>query len=341
MYRLPWQVIFGLFVLAGMKSWAQSPHEAGLGIDCGFCHNEDSWHISTDTFRYDHSGHDFDLTGQHVSLDCKECHTDLKFNGTHGRCIDCHTDMHRQSVGADCARCHTTDNWLVDNIPELHEMAGFSLEGSHFNVSCEACHISDNGLLFNDAGNVCSNCHLEIYHNTTNPPHVEAGFSTDCNQCHDPMSTGGWTRVSHYFFPLTKGHDIMDCAACHRNQVYVGLSSECFSCHEAQYNDAEVPDHKSSGFPTDCTQCHTTDPGWSPAVFEDHDDLYFPVYSGKHGGEWKLCSECHTTPGDYTLFSCTDCHKHRDAAKLERKHDEVGGYSHDSRACLECHPSGR
>ncbi len=340
MYRLPWQVM-GLLFLGCISLHAQNPHDENLDMDCAGCHNEDSWSISMDTFNYNHDRHAFVLEGRHLEIDCKDCHTDLHFRGTRDRCMDCHTDMHRQSVGSDCGRCHSAASWLVDDIPQLHEQEGFPLEGSHFNIDCIACHPSDNELVFNLVGNRCVNCHLQLYEATTNPPHSAQGFPTDCKQCHDPMGAGGWKGVSHYFFPLTKGHAIEDCAACHQGKIYTGLSAECIACHQKDFDNSSFPSHPRSNFSTDCTECHTEDPGWQPVTYKAHDDLYFPIYSGKHGGEWQRCVECHTDAGDYSRFSCTDCHKHSNAAKLERKHDDVGGYSHDSRACLECHPNGR
>jgi hypothetical protein len=68
--------------------------------------------------------------------------------------------------------------------------------------------------------------------------------------------------------------------------------------------------------------------------------MYFPIFSGKHDGEWNDCAECHTTPNDYTLFSCIDCHEHDDPAELASDHSGVSGYVYESNACYACHPDG-
>ncbi|MCB0695422.1 MAG: hypothetical protein KDC19_14370, partial [Saprospiraceae bacterium] len=128
-----------------------------------------------------------------------------------------------------------------------------------------------------------------------------------------------------------------DCAACH-NGDYNNTPNTCYGCHAAEYNATNDPDHEQAGFPTNCDACHATN-AWVPATW-DHDGQYFPIYSGKHEGEWNQCSECHTTPGNYSVFSCIDCHEHDDPVDLADKHEDVPGYSYNSQACYSCHPTG-
>jgi hypothetical protein len=75
-----------------------------------------------------------------------------------------------------------------------------------------------------------------------------------------------------------------------------------------------------------------------PSTF-DHDDLFFPIYSGKHDGEWDECSDCHTEPTNYSVFSCITCHEHNQS-EMDNEHREVSGYVYDSDACYNCHPNG-
>jgi hypothetical protein len=250
--------------------------------------------------------------------------------------------MHSQTVGSDCARCHSTENWMVDNITELHQENGFPLLGVHASLSCNECHISDSDLKFERIGNDCINCHLDDYNATTNPNHQLAGFSTECADCHR-VDGSDWSseNINHNFFPLTEGHAIADCTECHTSGDFsVNISNECVFCHLADYNNAQNPDHQSSNLPTNCIDCHTTAIGWMPADFPDHDANYFPIYSGKHEGEWSQCLDCHTTPGNYATFSCIDCHEHNDKADVDDEHDEVSGYEYTSQACYACHPTG-
>ncbi len=73
---------------------------------------------------------------------------------------------------------------------------------------------------------------------------------------------------------------------------------------------------------------------------DQHDGLYFPIFSGKHDNEWNTCDECHTTPGNYNMFSCIECHEHDNPGDLADEHDEVSGYVYESNACYTCHPNG-
>ncbi|MEZ4951391.1 MAG: hypothetical protein R2784_18685 [Saprospiraceae bacterium] len=121
------------------------------------------------------------------------------------------------------------------------------------------------------------------------------------------MSGTDWTTVpgadiNHDFFPLTKGHDINDCARCHIDNNFSNLSTDCISCHQNDFDNTSNPNHSGAGFSVNCNNCHTTDPGWSPAQYTDHDATFFPIYSGEHAGVWNSCAECHTDPNDYGSF---------------------------------------
>ena len=98
------------------------------------------------------------------------------------------------------------------------------------------------------------------------------------------------------------------------------------------------PPHASAQFPTDCQTCHTTT-AWIPSTF-NHDGQYFPIYSGHHAGKWTLCADCHTNASNYQVFSCIDCHAHSNQAQVNSDHQGVSGYSYNSVACYNCHPTG-
>ena len=334
MYRLPF-IILALCLSALVE--AQSPHGENFKIDCSQCHNSGGWNVDYKSIAFDHNTTNFTLEGSHKTTDCKSCHSSMVFEDVSSDCISCHTDVHEQSVGNDCVRCHSTQNWLVFNIPEIHESNGFPLIGSHFSVNCIECHQGESGLVFTPLGNECIECHQSDYLATTSPDHLAAGFSEDCTECHNPNGIG-WSSSGfiHDFFPLTGGHDIQDCSQCHDVTDFSNISSECVDCHSDDYASTTNPNHSSSGFSTDCVSCHTTNPGWTPATF-DHDGQFFPIYSGRHNNEWNSCTDCHTNPSDYSVFTCLTCHT---AGDTNDEHDEVGGYVYESNACLQCHPDG-
>ncbi len=337
MYRLS----FFLALILNIGLVAQNPHGETFKIDCKECHNNEGWTLVLSEISWDHGQTGFDLEGQHAATDCMDCHNTLEFSDAEPTCVSCHSDVHQMTVGNDCVRCHDANSWLVNDIPQLHEQNGFPLEGSHAIISCSDCHRSSNNLAWERLGSACIDCHREEYLNTQEPNHLASGFGTDCVQCHEPISQDWGGENFHYFFPLTGGHNNVDCKECHKSTSYADISSECSSCHLDDFNNTTNPDHRASGFTTDCTLCHSLNPGWTPAGYRQHDDQHFPIYSGNHEGVWNSCTECHTNNSNYNFFSCIDCHEHSNQADMRDEHDDVGGYRFESNACYSCHPNGR
>ncbi|MCF6332284.1 MAG: hypothetical protein L3J11_03290 [Draconibacterium sp.] len=332
-------IIILLLTVATLRA-QQNPHGEGMTFSCTDCHTTDGWTFSPEDAIFNHDSTTFILEGQHRFNKCTDCHKSLVFPEAKSNCVDCHTDMHNTTVGLDCERCHNPKSWIVANITEIHQESRFPLLGAHNSRDCAACHTGVSNLEFEPLGVECIDCHRANYEATTNPNHVQTGFSTECIDCHK-MDAHEWSAsgINHDFFPLEKGHDITNCAACHKNGVLEQISNDCYSCHESNFNTTINPSHQKSGFSTNCKECHTIEPGWKPAEFKTHDALFFPIYSGKHRGEWDKCTECHSQPENYSVFSCTDCHEHSQS-KTNGKHDEVGGYSYNSMACYACHPLG-
>lgn len=333
-------LIILLLVVQGMLQGQTSPHGDELTLSCDECHTTREWTMIAGTYSFTHDSTGFPLAGQHLMVDCKACHPTLVFSQAQTSCVACHSDMHFQTVGPDCERCHTPDSWLVPNINQIHRMSRFPLVGAHQTADCYDCHPSASLLRFEPLGIECIDCHQMDYLQTSQPDHLAAGFSIDCQECHR-MEAFSWGSGNflHDFFPLTQGHAIGLCSSCHTSENYTGLSPDCFSCHQQDFQTTTNPNHAATGFSVNCTECHTTAPGWKPADFATHDAQFFPIYSGEHRGEWNSCTECHSNPSNYQLFSCTDCHEHNQA-DMDDEHEGVGGYVYSSQACYECHPTG-
>ncbi len=326
-----------IFVFA----WGQeNPHGEKLSFSCTDCHTTSGWKFEMEKSKFDHNKTEFKLEGQHGLTNCSECHTSLVFNEAKSNCVDCHSDLHNTTVGTDCARCHTPKSWIVDNITEIHQMGRFPLLGAHNSIDCSACHTSASQLEFEPLGVECIDCHQDNYLATTTPDHSQAGYSTNCIECHK-IEAHEWSSsgINHDFFPLNEGHEIADCSACHKEGLTGPISPDCYSCHQNDYNSATNPTHQNAGFSTDCVECHTLSPDWKPANFTAHDGMFFPIYSGEHKGEWDACTDCHTQPDNYSAFSCIDCHEHN-RSEMDDEHNDVNGYSYNSMACFSCHPGG-
>ncbi len=391
-------ILVGLISLGGY--WSAHPHGAGFSISCSKCHSPKGWEFDRSIYSFDHNKTKMPLTGQHVNADCRKCHVSLVFSEAKSECVACHNDIHQGTTGSDCWRCHTPVSWLVNNITQLHQMSRFPLVGPHRTADCILCHKSENPLRFDVPGVNCIDCHRDKYLSTTNPNHVQAGFSQDCSACH-LMTAFSWTGVgfNHSFFPLTQGHATATCQDCHTTGNYASTPTDCYSCHKSNYQATTNPNHVSANFPTNCTmchttavgwkpasfnhsafpltlghatptcedchkgnynntssdcyschksnydnttnpnhasmtsygfttdciQCHTTNPGWKPAKFAQHDAL-FPISSGRHSNI--ACNNCHTTP-DYSQFNCIACHANAHP-----------GQNYSNAQCYQCHPRG-
>lgn len=316
------------------------PHGDNFTISCSKCHSEKGWFIDREIYSYDHNNTKFRLTGQHVNTGCHECHPTLVFTDAATDCISCHADVHQATAGPDCSRCHSTFSWLVTNISEIHLMSRFPLLGAHRAADCTDCHRSESGSRFDVEGINCVDCHRADYLAATDPSHTASGFSEECSSCHS-VSAFSWDGAgfNHAFFPLQLGHSGLDCTTCHTTGNYSEQSAVCNTCHQADYLATTNPSHTALSFPGNCELCHSLTPGWAPASFAQHDAQSFPIYTGRHRGEWDSCTDCHSTPSNYSVFSCLGCHEHN-KSDMDSEHSGRTGYSYDSAACYQCHPRG-
>ena len=318
----------------------QNPNHvsAGFSTDCQDCHS-----ITASEWSATNIVHDFfPLIGGHAISDCFSCHEQGgNFTGLSPECINCHQDDYNATQNpnhiasnfpTDCIQCHTITAWIPAAID--HNRTAFPLTGEHINVDCSDCHETG----FTGTPTDCYACHQTDYESVQDPNHVAAGYSTDCTECH---TTSGWDDIGNFNhnitqFELTGAHISTDCSNCHQ-QGYNNTPIECIGCHEQEYNNSTNPNHTAAGFPTTCEDCHETT-AWTPATF-DHDGQYFPIYTGKHAGEWTQCADCHEIPNNFNVFTCISCHEHNQQ-EMDDKHQGISGYVYASEECFACHPTG-
>jgi hypothetical protein len=270
------------------------PHVASaFSTDCISCHTMVAWQPST----FDHSKTIFPLTGAHVTVSCAQCHKNGQYPGTPTACISCHqNDFNTANApphtgfSTDCTTCHTLTAWQPATFN--HGNTPFPLTGGHIIVACANCHKNN---VYAGLTTDCYTCHTTTFAGATTPvPH--AGFPTVCATCH--TTNPGWKPSifdhNNSTFPLTGAHPAVPCASCHKNNVYVGLPTNCYGCHQQDFAAANSPPH--TGFSTDCTTCHTT-VAWQPATF-DHSKTIFPLTGG------------------HTTVACANCHKNNVYAGL-------------------------
>jgi hypothetical protein len=316
------------------RTTAPSHAAAGFPTACESCHRptDAQW---TGAAQFEHDAV-FRLEGAHAAQACAACHTNNVFAGTPSDCIGCHQDDYNAAANPNhvsagfatsCENCHQpTRPWSGGG---FDHNARFRLEGAHASQACASCHVNN---VFAGTPRDCVGCHQDDYDRTAQPGHRAAGFSTDCESCHRPTSPWGDAGFDHDArFELVGRHASASCASCHPNGRYSGTPRDCFACHQSDYQATRDPNHVSSGFPTGCDSCHRpTDSSWNEGRF---------VHSGfpLRGPHDRDCAQCHTTPSNYALFSCTGCHSR---SETDSEHREESGYRYDSLACYACHPDG-
>ena len=234
-----------------------------------------------------------------------------------------HVELH----GIACTACHTTSNWR--DVAFDHRKTGTPLRGQHAVAPCTGCHdLRD----FHTVARECRSCHED-------PHRGDAGQR--CEQCHVESS---WQQVNarnahaNTRLPELGVHASLRCVDCHRQaafQQFSGPVTPCVTCHQATFAATTNPSHASLGFAQNCESCHQM-ATWNFALYQQHDAI-FGIYSGEHSGRWTTCATCHPTAGDFTQFTCTNCHGQ---ARTDAQHAGVGSaYTWTSAACLICHPN--
>jgi len=253
-----------------------------------------------------HDATRFPLLGRHRTVTCRDCHSNLVFEGTPTSCESCHwqkrqDDRYQLRLGSHCGDCHTPQDWKA--VPpdrwDHERETGFRREGIHRTLDCADCHGQEG---FRAAGISCLSCHEEDLREARNPDHVAAGFPPSCQACHSNRSWAG-AAVPHTAFPLGAKHALASCRDCHGDGLYSGRPTNCASCHLADYQGVRDPDHQSLGFALECQGCHgTNSETWEGARFN-------------HTSSWPL-------QGAHARLNCAACH---------------AGSPRPSRECYACH----
>ncbi|MEN8374334.1 MAG: hypothetical protein ABFS34_02680 [Gemmatimonadota bacterium] len=323
-------------------------HRASLGPDCTSCHSTTSF--AEVVGGEPHARTMFPLTGAHRVITCESCHVD-DVGGAFGpldlECTACHQEDYDRATFVDhqaggfstqCTDCHSLVAWREAPAFDHPSAAnGYELVEAHGRLACESCHLRPGpGLRFAPADqNDCIACHQSDY----DKEHAGDAFPTTCLDCHRQSDWDAEFDHREAGFDLVGAHTALSCESCHGpvdNALLFpspAAQDDCVACHQDDY-DAR---HTGSGFATACLDCHTVDT-WGGASF-DHDARFFPIFSGKHQPQWQTCEDCHTAPSDFSVFTCFTCHKHNQP-DTDAQHENEGGYTYDSAACLECHPQG-
>jgi hypothetical protein len=200
-----------------------------------------------------------------------------------------------------CENCHTSAGWRpIRAVPEFdHNKTKYPLRGMHEKVQCVQCHAKP---VFTDVGKNCADCHADIHRRQ---------MGSDCAQCH---SVQGWNTANQSVkdhqnrFPLLGTHAAVPCDSCHKSAAvgqFLGLSTQCDSCHLKDWQNTTNPNHPSAGpefASSNCQQCHLFDT-WLGAKF-NHSSTGFALTNGHANVP---CASCHINNNYNLTIAPTDC----------------------------------
>lgn len=159
------------------------------------------------------------------------------------------------SFPADCGLCHEGEGWwtLVEGFTYDHAAeTGVPLRGAHGQAQCLRCH-NDRGPVEVFAAQGCAGCHEDIHLGQ-----IQMG----CETCHQETSWRPTGQVELHLrtrFPLIGIHTAVSCRRCHPG-AEVGrfrpADPECVSCHAADRDQADNPNHLALGWVDRCDRCH-------------------------------------------------------------------------------------
>lgn len=232
---------------------------------------------------------------------------------------------HGESLNMDCAACHNADGWDVawQDVTFDHGTTNFALEGTHGQTDCKLCHTS---LVFDEAPLDCASCHADVHSQLV---------GNDCVRCHNAES---WLVDNipelheENGFPLIGAHGNLSCVECHLSETnlrFDRIGNECINCHRDDYEGAENPPHATSGFSTNCVECH------NPLGFAwEADPIAHDFFPLELGHDIQDCSQCHNT-GNFADASpdCFGCHQTDYNESINPSHQALGL----STDCASCH----
>ena len=281
------------------------PHaEWSFPVDCASCHTTDVW--SPSTFTHDVETTGFLVDGAHDDQDCNACHANWDPPTEVRTCASasCHQNDYTATTEPphseldfpmDCATCHTTQQWAPSSFSHDVETTGFLIDGAHEVQACSSCHSSWEPPTEIRTCESAS-CHQATYTATTNPPHIELAFPTDCASCH---TTQHWSPSSFSHdvettgFLLDGAHEDQVCTSCHSTWEPPTEIRSCASasCHQDNYSATTDPPHETMTFSQNCETCHSTSV-WAPSQFVHDDQTTQFALEGAHTEV--NCQQCHS-----------------------------------------------
>ena len=324
----------------------------GLPTQCEMCHQFTTWSFAR--FPQHDAFSTFPIySGAHAGVwrNCTTCHTDPTSYRAFV-CTTCHTqpatDPRHQGMpgyqwqSTSCLMCHPEGRAEGAGGLAQHDAIFPINSGTHTGkwTACADCHTDPNNRQVFSC--MTGACHAQA---ATDPRHSGIpGYTytaAQCRACHPDGRAGAFAQHDA-LFPINSGTHTgkwTACADCHTDPNTRATSS-CLTgaCHPAT---PTTPLHQGiPGYAYASPQCLSCHPTGLRGRFTQHDQLFFPIFSGKHAGRWSNdCAVCHTTPNNRLDFTCMtgSCHT---ASQTNGNHSGVRNYLYTATACYSCHADG-
>jgi hypothetical protein len=306
-----------------------------LGQVGSACHTVDNPKFTPTTFV--HTRSTFQLTGKHLSVECRKCHksetgvfpagqgTAVRLRGLATTCVTCHQDQHLGQLDRKCETCHTTAGFKLPAYKHAGRTGFFVAR--HATEKCASCHKVEDGAFpagrgktvrYKRSGTECLSCHADQH---------RGALGTACDTCHTPAA---WLSINRGFhkvgvFPLEGRHLSVDCASCHLNGVIKGTPVRCADCHWARRQD----DRYRTRLGENCESCHRPT-SWT-AVNWNHATMTGFALSPAHRALG--CDGCHKTQTftNESVF-CVTCHD-KDYRGAKQPNHVTAGFPTSCEAC--------
>ncbi len=279
------------------------------------------------------------LHGQFSPGDLTEQHKSLEGLDN---CNECHA-LKKKVSNRKCINCHDQIKLLIDAKKGYHGSTKIKSQ------ECESCHSEhfgrDFGIIHFDS--------KTFNHDESGYPLIDAHQLVECEKCHNKKNIKNidLAKKDNTYLGLST-----QCNSCHENVHKPTLGDDCANCHKVtDFKSVNYSDHSKTNFPLtgqhknlDCNKCHETNTNKQTISFSIknynscnscHKDVHINQFS-------ENCMDCHVTTSFSTILNQEYFDHTKTGFPLVDKHEHVKcNQCHNDRIstralqgkCYECH----
>src|SRR5450631_3798266 len=209
---------------------------------------------ATGAKNFDHLTTGFNLTGQHESVRCEDCHVRGVFKGTPKQCDACHTKSGAfyvaQTVTPSPKHIPVTGSYfaLMGTAPTAGAASAQPCDSCHTTATFYGAHFPHSDV----KNGTCINCHNGNYSGAAGKTSSHLATTVSCDVCHTSISF----LTAYVAVPIGHIPTSEVCATCHAPTAFVpgsmnhaGTAGACNLCHAAAANPIafQIPGTITSG----------------------------------------------------------------------------------------------